>query len=156
LTGLFSVLQSIDVHALFFLKVFKMSDAVLGLIGFSSYMLNSGMYAIASQSSHLYVAATLSCLRGIAGPMSRSILSTVSSKEDVGKIFSLTTSIESLSALIAGEIDEKLRQLHLQHLWFLLSVPLYTLVYDKTLDFFPGAFNVISLGAHFGCFAAVT
>ncbi|KAJ6642007.1 hypothetical protein Bhyg_06953 [Pseudolycoriella hygida] len=61
--------------------------------------------------------------------MCRSILSNlVPAANEVGKIYSLTTSLESISPL--G------------------SAPLYSYVYSNTLGTFPGAFNVISAGLY--------
>lgn len=54
----------------------------------------------------------------------------------VGKIFALTTSLESLSPLIAA--------------------PLYTTVYNATLDYYPGIFNFISAGLYLLCFTFIS
>lgn len=70
-------------------------------------------------------------MKGIAGPMGRAVISKTVPPNDIGKIFSLTTSIESLTPL--------------------LSAPVYTYVYRATLPWYPGAFNIISATVFFGC-----
>lgn len=63
--------------------------------------------------------------------MCRSILASVAPTHEVGKIYALTTSIESLAPI--G------------------SAPVYTFVYSYTIDDFPGAFNLLSASILSGC-----
>ncbi|XP_063700028.1 probable peptidoglycan muropeptide transporter SLC46 [Culicoides brevitarsis] len=111
-------------------KFFKLSETTLAIIAFSSCFLDSIISAVAFISWHLYLGIGLTLLKGLVSPMCRSILATTSehsntSGNEIGKLYSFTTSLESLMPMAA--------------------VPLYTQVYKATLESgFPGAFNVIS------------
>lgn len=61
--------------------------------------------------------------------MVRSLLSKMVSADETGKLFSITVALESL-VLLGG-------------------IPLYTMVYNSTLDSNPGAFNFVTGGLYF-------
>ncbi|XP_053677068.1 proton-coupled folate transporter-like [Anopheles nili] len=112
-------------------KVFNPSVTMLAALGFSFYAINSTIQGMASEPWHLYMGASICFMKGIAGPMSRAVISNTAPATDIGKIFSLTTSIESITPL--------------------LSAPLYTYVYKSTLAWYPGAFNLITAMLYFIC-----
>ncbi|XP_058828288.1 tetracycline resistance protein, class D-like isoform X2 [Topomyia yanbarensis] len=112
-------------------KYFRLSESMLAAIGFCCYAIDSGIRGVAYQPWHLYLAIVITMMKGIAGPMGRAVISNTAAPNDIGKIFSLATSIESLTPLI--------------------SAPVYTYVYNKTLSVFPGAFNLISAIVYFLC-----
>lgn len=112
-------------------KLLGVSESILAAIGFSCYAIHSGIWAVAYEPWHLYLATVVAMLKGIAGPMGRAVISNTAPPNDIGKIFSLTTSIESLTPL--------------------LSAPVYTYVYRATLPWYPGAFNIISATVFFAC-----
>lgn len=117
-------------------KVFGMSESMLAAIGFSCYAIDSGIRAVAYHPWHMYLATAISMMRGIAGPMGRAVISNTAPPNDIGKIFSLTTSIESLTPLVAA--------------------PVYAYVYKRTLPWYPGAFNLISATVFFICLCLMT
>uniref|UniRef100_A0A1Q3FGF0 Putative transporter add1 major facilitator superfamily n=1 Tax=Culex tarsalis TaxID=7177 RepID=A0A1Q3FGF0_CULTA len=112
-------------------KLLGVSESILAAIGFSCYAIHSGIVAVAYEPWHLYLAIVISMMKGIAGPMGRAVISKTVPPNDIGKIFSLTTSIESLTPL--------------------LSAPVYTYVYRMTLPWYPGAFSIISATVFFSC-----
>lgn len=112
-------------------KVFKPSDTMLAALGFFFYAVSSAIHSIASEPWHLYLAVCICFMKGISGPMSRAVISNTAPAGDIGKIFSLTTSIESITPLV--------------------SAPLYTVVYKQTLAWYPGAFNLITATVYFTC-----
>ncbi|XP_055609407.1 tetracycline resistance protein, class C-like [Uranotaenia lowii] len=112
-------------------KVFGTTESILTAIGFASYAIDSGIRAVAYAPWHLYMAIVVSMLKGIAGPMGRAVISNTAPPNEIGKIFSLTTSIESLTPLV--------------------SAPVYTFVYKRTISWYPGAFNLISATLYFTC-----
>lgn len=75
---------------------------------------------------YLYVGAVLSLVGACVGPWCRSIISNSVPREEIGKIFALVGSLQSLMPLAA--------------------TPLFTLVYNATLQSFPGLFFLISCG----------
>lgn len=76
----------------------------------------------------LISAAVVRFLGGLISPMVRTIVSKICSAEEVGKIF---------SAIMASEF------------FFSLGAnPLYTLVYNDTINKDPGIFNFLSAGLY--------
>uniref|UniRef100_A0A182TA87 Major facilitator superfamily (MFS) profile domain-containing protein n=1 Tax=Anopheles maculatus TaxID=74869 RepID=A0A182TA87_9DIPT len=112
-------------------KLFDPSVTMLAALGFCCYAINSTIHGLASEPWHLYVGVAICFMKGIAGPMSRAVISNTAPPSDIGKIFSLTTSIESITPLV--------------------SAPLYTFVYKSTLSWYPGAFNLITATVYFTC-----
>lgn len=86
---------------------------------------------LATKTWHMYLSTVVGVLKTIASPMMRALLSNTVESNDIGKIISLTTTFEALSSVIAA--------------------PLYSLVYNMTLDTFPGAFNIISMSVFASC-----
>ncbi|KAM7344353.1 putative peptidoglycan muropeptide transporter SLC46 isoform 2-T2 [Cochliomyia hominivorax] len=117
-------------------RVLKFSIVSMTMISLASCVLESTVRATAIYWWQLYFGLCLGLMRGIMGPMSRAILSHVAPSTEVGKIFALTTSMESLSPLIAA--------------------PLYTFVYNATFVFYPGLFNFISAGLYLLCFTFIS
>lgn len=125
------------------------------LISLASCVLESTVRATAIYWWQLYLGLGLGMMRGVMGPMSRAILSHIAPADEVGKykfsytyiyiclniveilgkIFALTTSLESLTPLIAA--------------------PLYTVVYTSTLSYYPGLFNFISASVFALCFTLI-
>ncbi|KAG4079764.1 hypothetical protein HA402_014895 [Bradysia odoriphaga] len=112
-------------------KVLRVSETNLAIISYLSCFADYFIKALASQPWHLYVATSIAIFRGMSGPMCRAILSNTVPVNEIGKIYSLTTSMESISPL--G------------------SATLYSFVYSHTLNTFPGAFNLISSGVCMIC-----
>ncbi|XP_059225954.1 proton-coupled folate transporter-like [Stomoxys calcitrans] len=105
-------------------KLLNFSILSMTMIALTSCILESTSRAIATHGWVLYIGLALGFMRGILGPMSRAIHSFVTPPLEVGKVFALTTSLESLTPLIAA--------------------PLYTSLYSLTLSTHPGIFNCIS------------
>jgi len=112
-------------------KLLGISETKLAIMSYISSFADYLIKGFAYQSWHLYLATGVSLLRGISGPMCRAILSNTVPVNEIGKVYSFTTSMESLSPLA--------------------SAPLYSLVYGNTLNTFPGVFNLISSGVYFVC-----
>lgn len=74
----------------------------------------------------LVTGAVVRLLGGGVSPMGRSLLSKIISTEEIGKIFSLIVTLETLSGS--------------------LSSPLYTYVYNSTISYNPGAIFLVSAG----------
>lgn len=106
-----------------------MSESMLAIVAAASSIVDYGIKAIATEPWHLYAASAITLLKAIASPMCRAILANTVPPKEVGKLYALTTSLESLSPL--G------------------SAPLYSLVYSSTIAFYPGAFNLISAAVYF-------
>ncbi|KAH8314471.1 hypothetical protein KR059_009277 [Drosophila kikkawai] len=116
-------------------RVFKLSIVTMAMLSLACCVLESTVRATAVYWQEMYLGMTLGMMRGVMGPMCRAILSHVAPSTEVGKIFALTTSMESVSPLGAA--------------------PLYTTVYKATVESYPGAFNFISAGLYFVCYVLI-
>lgn len=105
-------------------RYYLMSDLKLSTMALASLLVDGLIKAFAINSWHLYFASAIALLKMLAGPMLRSIMSTIVSKGEISMIYSITSAIEAISGLGAS--------------------PLYTFVYSVTLISFPGAFNLIT------------
>ncbi|XP_016992815.2 probable peptidoglycan muropeptide transporter SLC46 [Drosophila takahashii] len=113
-------------------RLLGMSTIMMTLLAFACCVLESTVRATAVYGSEMYLALILGMMRGVMSPMCKAILSHVTPSSELGKIFSLTTSLQSISPLGAA--------------------PLYTAVYQATVNFYPGIFNFISVGLYFLCY----
>ncbi|KAH8285452.1 hypothetical protein KR054_009496 [Drosophila jambulina] len=116
-------------------RVLKLSIVTMAMLSLACCVLESTVRATAVYWQEMYLGMTLGMMRGVMGPMCRAILSHVAPSTEVGKIFALTTSMESVSPLGAA--------------------PLYTTVYKATVESYPGAFNFISAGLYFVCYTLI-
>ncbi|KAK6644998.1 hypothetical protein RUM43_001274 [Polyplax serrata] len=107
-------------------KWLRLSDAVLGII--STIMFVAGdlfMAFVPSSSPHLvYYEGVIKLFTAFYCPAARALLSKSVPEEDLGKVFALTTASESVLPLA--------------------FTPLYTLLYNSTIDTLPGAFYILS------------
>ncbi|KAK9710999.1 Major Facilitator Superfamily [Popillia japonica] len=110
-------------------KKMRIREAPLILVSAALTFASMLLQAWASADWHIYVAGVIRSLGGILAPMIRSLLSKMVTQEETGKLFSVTVALESL-VLLGG-------------------IPLYTLVYNNTLDTEPGAFNFITGALYF-------
>ncbi|KAL1394456.1 hypothetical protein pipiens_011937 [Culex pipiens pipiens] len=107
-------------------KLFKMSD--LGLLTLSTIN-HLGDYLIkgsARQGWQLFLTTFMSPFKGIDGAASRSILSTILPDDEVGKTYSLDLSIKAVTPLV--------------------SVFLFTYVYNSTIESAPYAYLFLTSG----------
>ncbi|XP_050327095.1 proton-coupled folate transporter-like [Bactrocera neohumeralis] len=115
-----------------FLKISFSAIAMMGLFG---CILDSLIRGLAQQFWQMYMAASFGLMAGITGPMLQSIVSLAVSPNEIGKIYSVASCLQTFSPL--------------------LSAPLYTFVYNGTLDFYPGFYNFISTGLYVECFCVM-
>lgn len=106
-------------------KYFDWSDMSLSVLSFASLLIDGFIKVVATQTWHFYLASGISMFKIVATPMLRSITSTIVSKGELGKVYSITSAFEAISGLGAA--------------------PLYTATYSGTLLTFPSAFNLITV-----------
>ncbi|CAH1961524.1 unnamed protein product [Acanthoscelides obtectus] len=107
-------------------KVLKVTESVLILVGCISMLNTSLLFALARSNAVIYATPAVKILGSLISPMVRTLVSNMVDHEEVGKLFSLINSSEFLLGIGAG--------------------PLYTLVYNKTLDTDAGLYNYLSAG----------
>lgn len=105
-------------------KTFKMSDMSLTCLALFSGLADALLKAFAFEPWHMYTISSISLFRILSSPMCRTLISSIIPQNEIGKIFSITTSFEALSSFAAA--------------------PLYTFVYDSTFTTFAGAFFLIT------------
>lgn len=76
-------------------------------------------------------ASMIVLLKGVAVPMCRAYLACLVPSCEIGKIYAMTTSMESLAPVGAA--------------------PIYTLIYNYTIDKYPSAFNFFSASVYLYC-----
>ncbi|KAH8277556.1 hypothetical protein KR018_000688 [Drosophila ironensis] len=114
-------------------RLIGLSDITMTLFAFACCVFESTVRATAVYTSEMYLALVLGMMRGVMSPMCKAILSQVTPNSELGKVFSLTTSLQSISPLGAA--------------------PLYSAVYKATVHVYPGVFNFISVGLYFMCYS---
>lgn len=111
----------------FLKKRLNFSDLNLLCLALLSFLIDSILKAFAFKSWHMFFTSSLSMLRVISNPLCRSLISSIVPHNEIGKIFSLTTTFEALNSFV--------------------SPPLFTLVYESTYATFAGAIFLISAAA---------
>lgn len=124
LTLLISILGSM--LALTFLKPrFRVPDVVLAILAIGSFLVDAVIRSGAQSTRTMYIASSISLLKFLTLPMCRSLIASVVHINEIGKIYSFTSSFEAVATLVAS--------------------PLYTYVYSRTFTFYTGAFYFITI-----------
>ncbi|XP_031639670.1 proton-coupled folate transporter-like [Contarinia nasturtii] len=117
-------------------KIFGMPDILVILIGWFSAMTEFIIIGLANNSIQLYIASVIVMLKFVGFPLCHSYLASLVPSSEVGKVFSVVTTMELLAPIAA--------------------VPLYTFVYDNTIDTYAGAFNFFSAIIYLVCILIMT
>lgn len=97
----------------------KMHDTLIGIIGAFFGVAANLIRAFAPKAWLLYLSSVVALMSTTPPIVIRSYLSKVTPADELGRIFSLVASLEACVPLITS--------------------PIMTLIYNSTLDFFPGA-----------------
>lgn len=135
-------------------KVFKIPETALLLIGFLSMLNGALMFGLATSGWYIYAGmlclqntlrrgfnrgdisgACVKILGGGISPMTRSLISKTVPSEEIGKVFAFIVGLETLSGMIA--------------------CPMYTFVYNSTLETLPSAYNFVTAGIFLLCLIIV-
>ncbi|CAH1116536.1 unnamed protein product [Phaedon cochleariae] len=112
----------------FFEKLLKVTASVIILMGLLSVLNGALLLGWATTDYHVYAAAAVRCLGGVISPMMRSLLSSLVQPDEIGKIFSMIMICEFIISLGAS--------------------PLYTVIYNSTINEDPGIFNFFTAGLY--------
>ncbi|KAK9877562.1 hypothetical protein WA026_018666 [Henosepilachna vigintioctopunctata] len=107
-------------------KILKVEESIVILMGLISCINGSLVQGLATTDTHIYFGALLRSLVGGVSPMLRSQISKISEPDEVGKIFSALIMFENFLQLLGS--------------------PLYTFIYNGTLNTHPEFFNFVSAG----------
>lgn len=123
------VMGSGGVIALFFCtKLFHVTDTILGAVGFFSGAIETAIIAFAVASWQMYLSIFISVLKNLSYVTCRTVLTNLVSDLDIGKINALMTSVEAIFGLVGTFV--------------------YTMVYNKTITWYPGSYNFISVAVN--------
>lgn len=127
-TNILIAIVGVFIGVSFFKKLLGFSDVTLAVFAIISMVGDSLFKAFAQNPAEMYAAAVIFLFKILTAPMCRSLIATVVPGNEIGKVFSLTSSFEAVSSLIAS--------------------PLYTYIYSKTFTTFAGAFYLITAGVY--------
>ncbi|XP_053967215.1 uncharacterized protein LOC128868765 [Anastrepha ludens] len=116
--------------------LFKVPITVVSMLGLAGCFLDSATRALAQQFWEMYLAALMGFMGGINSPMLQAVLAGLVDATEIGKIYAVISSLQTLSPL--------------------LSAPVYTGIYNASLETYPGAFFVLSSGIYLICFLLIT
>ncbi|XP_024871794.1 solute carrier family 46 member 3 [Temnothorax curvispinosus] len=105
-----------------FSHILKIDDAIVGIMSCTSKILASFVYAFATSTWMVYVAAIVEIVNGTSFIAMRSIASKLVPTDELGKVNSLFGVCESLMPLVYG--------------------PMYSAIYAATMKAFPGTFFI--------------
>lgn len=109
-----------------FSKWLRFDDSIIGTMSSISKIVGGIGYTLAKTAVWFYISTLLDAVNGAAIVASRSMATKLVSEHDLGKVNSLFGIVDSLAALIYG--------------------PMYSAVYEATLDVLPTAFNIVGVG----------
>jgi len=111
------------------MKIFKLNDAIIGVLGSVGSVVGALIFAFASDSWMIYLGAVVSMFSGLITIVIRAMLSKIVAKDEIAKVYTF---------LACGEASMPL-----------VAVPLYSLVFRNTQYTFPGAIFLITSGTYF-------
>lgn len=107
-----------------FKRLLKFPDISIAVIALISLLAESIILATAQTTTEMYFAAGVCLFKILAVPMCRSMIASIIPKTEIGKIYSFSSALESVSSLI--------------------TAPLFTFIYAKTFTYFAGAFFFVT------------
>lgn len=110
----------------FFTKVLHMKDTFIIMIGATAHATARFVYIFANVDWLLYVGATISSLGPVVAPVLRSMISKMVSANERGIIFSFLSVFDNAVPLVSGV--------------------LYTQIYNASINTFPQAFFLLTMG----------
>ncbi|XP_067630543.1 probable peptidoglycan muropeptide transporter SLC46 isoform X2 [Eurosta solidaginis] len=111
--------------------LFKAPLTVVAILGLVSCFIDSVIRSAAQEFWQLYFAAVMGFMGGINTPMFQSILANLVEATEIGKIYAVISSLQTISPLA--------------------SAPVYADIYTATLKTYPGAFYMLSAGIYLMC-----
>ncbi|XP_049830229.1 proton-coupled folate transporter-like [Schistocerca gregaria] len=114
------------VGVMVFVRWLKLGDGWIALITFSCKIAASIIYAVSPESWFMFLGGAIGCFGALIWVLARAMLTRLVTKEEIGQVFALAVTLEALTPL-AGP-------------------PIYNAVFNATIDYFPGAFHLLSAG----------
>uniref|UniRef100_A0A0K8W010 Proton-coupled folate transporter n=2 Tax=Bactrocera latifrons TaxID=174628 RepID=A0A0K8W010_BACLA len=116
--------------------LFKTPLTVVAMLGLLGCFTDSLIRSLAQAFWQMYLAATCGFMGGINSPMLQAVLAGLVEATEIGKIYAVISSLQTLSPLA--------------------SAPVYTGIYRATLESYPGAFYLLSAAIYCICLVLIT
>lgn len=107
-----------------FKRILKITDVLLLSFSITSRLAEYSIQAFAEDPITMYISVFIGTFSNLTGPMCRSVIASLIPHNEIGKVYSFISALESSSTLIAS--------------------PLYTMIYDATFKTFTGAFMLLT------------
>lgn len=107
-----------------FKRFLKFSDSSILLLAVVFRVIDSSFKTFATSTSQMYIISSLCLLKALLAAMNRSNLSSFIPQNEIGKVFTILSFSETFGGFVAPAI--------------------YTSVYLRTLNYYPGAFYIMS------------
>ncbi|XP_044745388.1 proton-coupled folate transporter-like [Coccinella septempunctata] len=115
------------IFGIYFLhKKLKVEEIILILMGLISCLGGALVQGLATTDMDIYFGGFVRSLTGNVSPMLRSLISKIADADEVGKIFSILIMFENILQMLGS--------------------PLFTFIYNSTLDTHPEFFNFVTAG----------
>lgn len=109
ISSIFSVIGTIAMLiAVSIFKRYKLGDPTLGIVGNTSLLIKNFALGLATKVEIYFAASLLGLLGGLATLAGRSRISKVTSKEDIGKVFSFLTTAESILPILSTAVASQI------------------------------------------------
>lgn len=112
----------------FLKKLLGFSDVSLAVLALVSQLIDALIKSTAQRPMQMYASSFVCAFKILVTPMARSLMSSVVASNEIGKVFSIASSFEAVSSLVAS--------------------PLYTYIYNETFKFYAGAFFLITAAVY--------
>ncbi|CAD7014373.1 uncharacterized protein LOC101459008 isoform X2 [Ceratitis capitata] len=116
--------------------IFKVPLLVISILGLLGCFMESLVRSLAQHFWEMYLGAVCGFMAGINSPMLQAVLAGLVEATEIGKIYAVISSLQTLSPLA--------------------SAPVYTGIYNATLQSYPGAIYLLSASIYLVCFVLVT
>ncbi|XP_046480458.1 probable peptidoglycan muropeptide transporter SLC46 isoform X2 [Neodiprion pinetum] len=120
-----------------FSRILDFPDSLITGIALTSCLGGALTKAFATEGWHMYLSSFIGFFNGATGPVMRSTISKSVPAKDIGKVFSLTSSLETLSPLAGAPLYTLIYSHYLPPIYpspvFLLSASFFTLLLFLTL-----------------------
>ncbi|XP_011182949.2 tetracycline resistance protein, class C [Zeugodacus cucurbitae] len=116
--------------------VLKVPITMVAILGLLCSLTDSLIRALAEKFWQMYLAATCGFMGGINSPILQAVLAGLVEPTEIGKVYAVISSLQTLSPLA--------------------SAPVYTGIYNSTLEVYPGAFYFFSAALYFISLTLIT
>ncbi|XP_049775051.1 proton-coupled folate transporter-like [Schistocerca cancellata] len=114
------------VGVMLFVRWLKLADGWVALNTFSCKIAASIIYAISPEWWYMYLGGAISCFGALIWVQVKAMLTKLVAKDEIGQVFALAVTLEALAPLVGP--------------------PIYNAIFTASIDYFPGAFHLLSVG----------